>query len=306
MKIGLSSYSLVNRIYSGEMSVLDVMQFAADNGAKHFELVPFGYKFYDDETGQFDEGLIEAVRAKSAELGLPLSNYAVLADLLKPTEAEREAERERLKRHIDVAAKLGVPFMRHDVSSFRRPLELNTPAEFERLFPLMVEQTRELSEYAAQYGITTLVENHGFFVNGGDRLVRLAEAVGRENFGVLCDIGNFACVDEDCLVAVKKVLPYTKFFHLKDFYIRKTEELPLGGGLFRCDSGNWFSTNSGEYMLRGSILGQGDLPVRHIFRAICEYAPSADMFGSLEFEGMEAPEDGSRLGMATAEALCAR
>lgn len=303
MKIGLSSYSMVNRIYSGEMNILQVMEFAKENGAQHFELVPFGYVFVDDATGVFDEGLIEAVRAKSAELSLQLSNYAVLADLLKPTEEERRAEIARLKRHIDVAGKLGLPFMRHDVSSFRRPLEQNTPAEFERLFPLMVEQIRELSEYAEQYGVTTLVENHGFFVNGGDRMVRLAEAVNRKNFGILCDIGNFTCVDDDCLVAVKKVLPYTKFFHLKDFYIRKTEELPLGGGLFRCDSGCWFSSNSGEYMLRGSILGQGDLPMRHIFRAIGEFENTSELFASLEFEGMEAPEDGSKLGMATAEAL---
>lgn len=303
MKIGLSSYSMVNRIYSGEMDILQVMEFASQNGAQHFELVPFGYTFRDDKTGAINEELIERVRAKSSELGLPLSNYAILADLLKPTEAEREAEMERVKRHIDVAAKLGVPFMRHDVSSFRRPLEQNTPAEFDRLFALMADEVRALSEYAEQYGITTLVENHGFFVNGGDRMVRLAEAVNRPNFGILCDTGNFACVDEDCLVAVKKCLPYTRFFHLKDFYVRKTEELPLGGGLFRCDSGNWFSTNSGEYMLRGSILGQGDLPVRAIFRAVSKYEPLCGAFGSLEFEGMEQPEDGSKLGMATANAL---
>lgn len=303
MRIGLSSYSMVNRIYSGEMDVFQVMEFAAKNGALHFELVPFGYTFRDDNTGEINEELIRRVRAKSAELALPLSNYAILADLLKPTEAERDAEMERIKRHIDVAAKLGVPFMRHDVSSFRRPLEQNTPAEFDRLFTLMTDEVRELSEYAEQYGITTLVENHGFFVNGSDRMVRLAEAVNRPNFGILCDTGNFACVDEDCLVAVKKVLPYTKFFHLKDFYVRRTEELPLGGGLFRCDSGCWFSTNSGEYMLRGSILGQGDLPVRSIFRVIREYGQHNGAFGSLEFEGMEQPEDGSALGMSTANAL---
>ncbi len=299
MKIGLSSYSMVNRIYSGEMDIIQVMEFAAERGAEHFELVPFGFVFYDDKTGAFDDALIERVRAKSAELGLPLSNYAVLADLLKESESEREAEVERLCRHIDVAAKVGVPFMRHDVSSFRRPLEHNTPAEFERLFPVMVDTTRRLSEYAEQYGITTLVENHGFFVNGADRVIRLAEAVGRENFGILCDTGNFACVDENCLVADKKCLPYTKFYHLKDFYIREKDTLPLGGGLFRCDSGNWFSSNSGEYMLRGSILGQGDLPMRAIFRQIA----GADTFASLEFEGMEKPEDGSTLGMDAAKEL---
>jgi Sugar phosphate isomerases/epimerases len=294
---------MVNRLYSGELDITKVMEFASANGAEHFELVPFGYIFRDDKTGEVNDELIARVRAKSEELSLPLSNYAVLADLLKPTEAEREAEVERLKRHIDVAAKLGVPFMRHDVSSFRRPLEQNTPAEFERLFPVMVELTRRLSEYASGYGITTLVENHGFFVNGGDRLVRLAEAVYRDNFGILCDTGNFACVDDNCLVAVKKCLPYTKFFHLKDFYIRDKDALPLGGGLFRCDSGCWFSTNSGEYMLRGSILGQGDLPMRAIFREIAAYAFAGDVNASLEFEGMEKPEDGSAQGMAAAREL---
>lgn len=298
MKIGLTSYSMNAYIEPGLLPVTDVMRFAKEQGAEHIELVPFGFTLHDDQTGTFNEPLLEEIRGLSRELALPLSNYAVLGDLLKPAVADREAEVERLKRHIDVAAKLGLSYMRHDVSSFRRPLESNTPQAFEEAFPICVDTCRQLSEYAEQYGITTLVENHGFFVNGSDRLIRLMEAVKRDNFGMLLDTGNFACVDENTVVAVQKCAPYAKMVHLKDFYIRPAASLTGVGGLFRCDAGSWFSTNSGLSMLRGSILAQGDLDVWTSLQRIWESGYNG--YVSVEFEGMEDGKLGSIYGMEAA------
>ena len=303
MKIGLTSYSMNNYICDGLMSVCEVMRFAKEKGAEHIELVPFGFTLHDDKTGEFNEPLIAEIRRVSEEIGLPLSNYAVLGDLLKPDPDARKAEVERLKRHIDVAAKLGLKQMRHDVSSFRRPLESNTPVAFEREFPIAVETCQALADYAAQYGITTLVENHGFFINGSDRVIRLIDAVGRDNFGLLLDTGNFTCVDEDATVAVKKCAPIAKMVHLKDFYIRRADRLTGNGGLFRCDSGSWFSSNSGEYMLRGSILAQGDLDVWSTLGFI--RSAGYDGYVSVEFEGMEDGKIGSEVGMAAARYILA-
>ena len=42
-------------------------------------------------------------------------------------------------------------------------------------FETVVEAAAEVADYAARYGITTMVENHGFFVNGSDRIIRLVE-----------------------------------------------------------------------------------------------------------------------------------
>ena len=298
MKIGLTSYSCNAEIMRGEMSILDVMRFAKSKNAAAIELVPFGFTLYDDKTGEFNEPLIREIRETSREIDLPLSNYAVLGDLLRWDRDARMAEVERLKRHIDVAHKLGLTTMRHDISSFRRPLETNTPLDFEREFPMAVETCRLLADYAAPLGITTLVENHGFFVNGSDRVLRLIDAVDRENFGLLLDTGNFACVDEDCTVAVKKCAKVAKMVHLKDFYIRKTERLTGVGGLFRCDAGSWFSTNSGLSMLRGSILAQGDLDVWETLRLIRDVG--YDGYVSVEFEGMEEGRAGSEYGMDAA------
>ena len=187
MKIGLSSYSMDNLMQSGEMSILDVMTFAKEQGAEHIELVPFGFTLTDDAIGECNDALISAIREKSDAIGLPISNYAVLGDLLKTDPDAYRAEIARLKRHIDVAAKLGIRQMRHDVSSFRRPLETNTYHDFEREFPMMVKACRALCDYAEAFGITTLVENHGFHVNGSDRVIRLIEAVDRTNFRMVVD-----------------------------------------------------------------------------------------------------------------------
>ena len=54
--------------------------------------------------------------------------------------------------------------------------------------------------------------------------------------------------------------------------------------MFNCDNGSWFETMGGK-MLRGSILGQGDMDVWEILRLIKH--SGFDGYISLEFEGME-------------------
>ena len=76
------------------------------------------------------------------------------------------------------------------------------------------------------------------------------------------------------------------------------ERLTGVGGLFRCDAGSWFSTNSGLSMLRGSILAQGDLDVWETLRLIRD--SGYDGYVSVEFEGMEEGRAGSEYGMDAA------
>ena len=150
MKIGLTSYSLNADIMSGRKTILDAMRFAAENGAEHMEIVPFGFTLYDDGRDEFNQPLIDSIRQTAEALSLPLSDYAVLANLLAPEEEARRAEIRRLKRHIDVAHRLGVPMMRHDISSFRRPLEQNTPLAFEECLPWAVQAAGWGRQFPAQ------------------------------------------------------------------------------------------------------------------------------------------------------------
>lgn len=80
MKLGVSTYSLMGAIRSGEMTVLDVIQWIADNGGEHVEIVPFGFTLVDNPE------LTDAVREKAASAGIDVSNYAILANFLQDTE----------------------------------------------------------------------------------------------------------------------------------------------------------------------------------------------------------------------------
>ncbi len=277
MKIGVSSYSLIRAIRSGELSWDGALEWTKENGGEHFEVVSLEPAF-----GR-DEAFLDAIRTKAAALDLPLSSYTVGANFLKESEAEIAAEIERVKGEVDAGARLGVKFMRHDAGS--RPVEQTGTAQFEADFPTLVRACREVADYAAQYGITTSVENHGYHVQASERVHRLVLAVDRPNFRTTLDVGNFLCADEDSLAAVKNNIGIASMVHFKDFY-RRSPRSHVGEG--------WFPTRAG-YKLRGAIVGNGDIDLPSVVRVIHE--SGFDGFISVEFEGKEPCLEGTRTGL---------
>ncbi|SHF15859.1 Sugar phosphate isomerase/epimerase [Caldanaerobius fijiensis DSM 17918] len=284
MKIGLSTYSLVQLIYKNEMTVLDAIQWIADNGGEHVEIVPFGFTLADNPQ------LVEDIRKKAEDVGLEISMYSILANLLQETEEDYEREIKRLMDAVDITHNLGAKFMRHDVVAFRNMPE-DPVKQFEIDLPKIVEGCKRIADYAAQYGIITTIENHGFYVNGSERVQRVLNAVNKPNFKTTVDVGNFLCVDQDPLIGVKDNMRFAAMIHLKDFYVRKYYDNPGEG---------WFRTSHGNY-LRGAIVGQGDMDIRHIIKIIKD--SGYDGYISVEFEGLEDPRIGSKYGMDNAKRI---
>lgn len=277
MKVGLSTYSLAREIQANKMNVLEAIDWIKDNGGEHVEIVPFGFDLIKDPD------LIDQIRERAKKNQLDISNYAIGANFLADNEEEFQKEIERVKKHVEIAHRLGVKYMRHDVA-WRSPSE-NSISQFELDLPKIVDASQQIADYAVQYDITTNIENHGFYVQASDRVRRLVESVNRPNFKTVLDIGNFLCVDEDSVVATKKNLGLSSIVHLKDFYYRP-ESNELGEG--------WFQTASGNY-LRGAIVGHGDIDIRTVLKEIKK--SGYDGYISIEFEGMEDSKLGSRLGM---------
>ncbi|GHH97798.1 sugar phosphate isomerase/epimerase family protein [Neobacillus kokaensis] len=272
MKLGISSYSLQGAINSKKMTILDVVQWVADLGGEHVEIVPIGFDLAADVS------LADAIRQKAEEAGIEISNYAVGANFLTDN---FENEIERIKKEVDIAHRLGVKLMRHDVA-WKSPNEISI-RDFEQDLPRMAEACRTIAEYAAQFGVVTSVENHGYYVQASDRVQRLIHEVDKENFKTTLDTGNFLCVDEDPVSAVKKNIPFASMVHVKDFY-RRSSPLGLGEG--------WFPSSSGNY-LRGAITGHGDINLPEVLKVIKQ--SGYDGFISIEFEGMEDCEKAAKI-----------
>lgn len=267
MKISVSSYSFAQAIRAGKMTQFDCVAKAKELG---FDAIEF-----TDIDGAPDlekqKENAKALRAEAKRVGIDINAYTIGACLYKETAAEREAEVERLKGQLDVAALLGAKVLRHDVCY---TLGKSGPSRsFDGMLPYIAESARKITEYAQTLGIRTCTENHGYIAQDSDRVERLFNAVAHDNYGLLVDMGNFICADEDPATAVSRVAPYAIHAHVKDMMVR---EVPTGP----CRS----MTRGGKYFC-GTVVGEGNIPVKRCL-SILKRA-GYEGYLSIEFEGAE-------------------
>lgn len=261
MKLGISSYSFAKHRKATGCDLFEVCCIAKRIG---FEAIEFVDLDVEDPIAT-----ARALRACCAELGLSVSSYTVGADLIN---GDVQATLEQLCRCVDVAEALGAPLLRHDVC-----YSLPDGVSWESAIDVLVPRIRRVADYAAGKGIRTCSENHGSIFQDSERMEKLIRTVDHPNYGWLVDVGNFLCVDEYPLQGVARAFPYAIHVHVKDFLYRKADELyVVPAGFFKTRNGN---------LLRGTVLGHGDVPVAACVKLLREVG--YDGVISLEFEGAE-------------------
>lgn len=278
MKISVSSYSFSQLLNSGERTQLTLVELAKQMG---FDAIEFTDLCPPE--GITEEEYAKQIKAESERVGLPVSSYTVGADFINAQNIEDEIA--RICRKVDTASILGVKVMRHDATSGFKGNEAKYKG-FDQALPLLIKGCKAVTDYAKRYGIETCVENHGFFSQESLRVEKLVNGVADENFGLLIDIGNFACADDPSPVAVGRLAPYAKYVHAKDFHIKSGNAINPGIGFFRSRGGNY---------LRGAIIGHGDIPVMQCLSILKN--SGYDGYVSIEFEGMENAVDGISTGL---------
>jgi sugar phosphate isomerase/epimerase len=280
VKIGVSSYSFSRLVNNGAMGQLDIIAKTKEMG---FDVIEFStLTLPENETPL---SFAPRIKEECDRVGIEIANYTIGADFLKGFNGDWKAEAERLKDEVRVAGILGVPGMRHDATS-GFPSSYKGPRSFDDALPILVKGCRMVTEFAADMGIKTMVENHGFFCQDSERMEKLVSGVNHENFGLLVDMGNFLCVDEDPAKAVGRLMPYAFHVHAKDFHTKPGAAVNPGSG--------WFRSRAGNY-LRGSIIGHGDVPVSQCLQIMKN--AGYDGVLSIEFEGMEEPLTAIPLGL---------
>ena len=263
MKIAVSSYSFSGVMRTGEYNQFTIIQKAKDMG---FDAIEFVDVIPHD--GSAPEDYAKKLRAECARVGLPVSNFTFGADFINCPDTQ--AEIDRVQGMVDLAEALGAKSIRHDATAGKRGVS------FDKALPVLADACRQVTEYAAQKGIVTMVENHGVFCQDSRRVEQLYNAVDHPNFGLLCDMGNFLCADEDPAKAFGIAAPYARYVHAKDFHIKPASESDPGEGFFRSRNGTY---------LRGAIIGHGNVPVKHCLAALKHAGYQGSI--AIEFEGME-------------------
>lgn len=283
MKISVSSYSFQKDIKAGKLTQLDTVSKACELGFDAIEFIDL--KPCDNPTLKEQLDYAYKIRQKADELKMDINAYTIAANLFKEG-IEAEEEIKRIKTQLDVAKILGAKVLRHDV--VWSLTKTGKGRSFDMMLPILSKNAREITEYGEKLGINTCSENHGYIAQDSDRMERLFCAVSHDNYGLLVDIGNFACVDEDSIKAVSRLAPYAIHVHCKDFkcysfsdFDKKPEGMLISRG--------------GNY-LKGSILGEGDIPVKQCLKILKK--AGYDDYVSIEFEGAEDCTLGISKGLA--------
>ncbi len=113
MKFSVSLYSFFSAIRSGEITPIECVAKAKEFGFDAIEAVDFVMGASSPE--EMPEAA-RKLREEADRQGMPISSFAVGADLLNGSDGDRKAEIERVKRMVDIAEMLGAPRMRHDIT----------------------------------------------------------------------------------------------------------------------------------------------------------------------------------------------
>lgn len=280
MKISISTYSFGPLMGSGRLTQFDCIRKAKEMGFDGIEFVDIL-----PHDGSLPEEYAKELRLECEAQNLPIASYTFGSDFLNGSDGDLEAEIERVKKQLDLAEILGAPLVRHDATG-GYPQSSGKYRGFDDALPRLADACRRVTEYAQSKGIRTTVENHGQFCQDSRRVEKLVTTVAHENFGLLCDIGNFACVDEDSIHAVSRIAPYALHAHAKDFHIKSGMESSPGSGFFRSRGGNY---------LRGAVIGHGNIPVKQCLAILKQV--NYNGYVSIEFEGMEDTLTGISIGL---------
>lgn len=268
MKTCVSSYSFNKLLKNGEHTQLSLIKEVKDMGFDAIEFTDL-----EPTQGVSITDFAHLLREESDKHNLPIANYTIGAELLNCPNLDDEIA--RLFEQVDIAAILGVKGMRHDATGGYQGVD-KTYKSFDQALRVLTEGCRRVTEYAAEKGVVTMVENHGFFCQDSDRCEKLVTGVGKENFGMLLDMGNFLCADEAPELAFGRLAPFAKHVHSKDFHIKSGQDFNPGAGFFTSRAGNY---------LRGAIVGHGNVPVLQCLSILKKNAYEG--YVSIEFEGIE-------------------
>ena len=292
MKFSVSSYSYQQYINQGKMTQLDVVQKAVEmgfSGIDFTDLKPVPNATLADQLAE-----AKRIRLAAEQAGVEVVAYTIGAKLYQGSREADEAEIERICRQLDVAAEMGATILRHDVCKSER-IEGKTIG-FTQMLPVIAENAARVTEYAKTLGIRTCSENHGYVAQDSDRVEALWNAVGHENYGLLIDVGNFACVDEDSVKAVSRLAPYAIHVHAKDFYIYPFgTAVPQGVSTF---------SSRGCNRLAGCVIGEGSIPVAQCLSVLRRIG--YDGYVTVEYEGAEDCISGIARGLSNLRSMTER
>jgi len=204
--ISLAQWSL-NTMFKAKGGDLDHLDFARTS-REEFDIdhIEYSSQMFQDKAGD-KKYLGEMLKRQQSE-GVTALLIMVDAegDLGDPDRAAREKAVENHYKWAEAAKLLGCHSLRVNAAS---------KGSWDEQLELAADGLRQLTEFGAELGINTIVENHGGLSSNGKWLAAVIKKVDHPRSGTLPDFGNFVINHEtgeeyDRYQGVMELMPYAK------------------------------------------------------------------------------------------------
>ena len=216
-KISLAEWSLNKELFAGKMDHLDFPVLAKKNG---IDAVEYVNQFFKDKAT--DMNYLKEMKTRADGEGV--TSVLIMCDgegmLGASTPEERTQTVENHKKWVEAAKFLGCHSIR--VNAYSAVPWSTSKSDEKNAIDITSSGLRQLCEFAEDFDINVLIENHGGFSSNGKWLAEMIKETAHPRAGTLPDFGNFRIAEEngkdisyDSYRGVEELMPRAKGVSLK-------------------------------------------------------------------------------------------
>lgn len=201
-RISLAQWSLHRTIRSGELDALDFPQHARD--VYGIDAVEYVNQFFADKACDFDYLTELKRRAHDAGVRSLLIMIDGEGSLAASDDTERQSAIEAHYKWVVAASFLGCHSIRVNAAG---------DGERNQRMWLAADSLSRLADFADQYSINVIVENHGGLSSDGSWLAGVMKLASNERVGTLPDFGNFRIEGDewyDRYLGTEELMPWAQ------------------------------------------------------------------------------------------------
>jgi sugar phosphate isomerase/epimerase len=209
-KMSLAEWSLNKQLFSGKMDHLDFAKLTKKAG---IDAVEYVNQFFKDKATD----MTYLKEMKSRADGEGVRSVLIMCDgegmLGAATAEERTQTVNNHKKWVEAAKFLGCHSVR--VNAYSAIPWSTSKQDYTKASDLASAGLRELCEFADDFDINVLIENHGGFSSNGKWLAEMIEKTDHPRAGTLPDFGNFRIANQD-----GEVISYDSYQGVEDLMPR--------------------------------------------------------------------------------------
>lgn len=215
-EISLAQWSLHRSLYSGELDHLDFAKISKINFG--IDAIEYVNSFFFEKAE--DKSYLREMKNRADDYGV--KSLLIMCDnegsLGDPDNQKRQKAVENHYKWHEAAKYLGCHSIRVNayLTESLHGLEVGDytkTGSYENQVSLAADGLRRLTEFGANLGMNTIVENHGGLSSDGSWLASVMKAVDHPRCGTLPDFGNFRIEGDrwyDRYKGVKELMPFAK------------------------------------------------------------------------------------------------